>query len=317
MQFERGLLSVVIPVYNVESYLSKCIESVLCQTYMNIEIIIIDDGSTDKSGMICDEYRKKSKRITVFHVKHGGTSRARNIGLHHAQGEYIGFVDGDDFIDMDMYESMLNRMKDSVDIVTCGTYIIYPKEKHKNRVPIYFSDKGVTMYNVEAVRELLKHKQFSFSVCDKVFRRRLFDNIRFSEGRTCEDIPVSYALFTKSRKIVHIGVPKYQNYHRDNSSSRHDFYYRRIDQVLFAGEICKDINKRYPHLSMLAEALYVEYVAYTIRCIRICNHRLKYETVEKRLRNVLVHMSIRILLNPCIEQGKKRVYLSEILTKHK
>lgn len=319
LQFEQSLLSVVIPVYNVAPCLSKCIDSVLQQTYTNIEIIIVDDGSTDGSGQICDEFDRKNKQITVFHVEHGGTSRARNIGVCNARGEYIGFVDGDDFVDLDMYEDMLREMKSSVDIVTCGRYIIYPKEKHRSNGLAYFCSKAVTMNNVEAVEELLKckNKRFSFSVCDKVFRRKLFDNVLFPVGRTCEDLPVSYTLFTKSRNIVHIGAPKYYNYHRDGSSSRRDFFYRRVDQALFAGEIYKDVAGRYPHLTMQAEALYVEYIFYTIRCIKTCSHRLKYQAVEKKLRKALLHMSIRILCNPCIERGKKWVYLSEIPANHK
>lgn len=319
LQFEQGLLSVVIPVYNIAPYLSKCIDSVLHQTYTNIEIIIVDDGSTDDSGQICDEFHRKNRQITVFHVEHGGTARARNIGVCNARGEYIGFIDGDDFVDRDMYEDMLREMKPSVDIVTCGSYMDFPKGKHMSSGLAYVCSKAVTMNNVEAIEELLKckNKRFCFSVCDKVFRRKLFDNILFPVGRTCEDLPVSYTLFTKSSNIVHIGAPKYHYYQRDGSTSRHDFYYRRVDEVLFTGEIYKDVTGRYPQLTMQAEALYVNYIFYTIRCIKTCSHRLKYQPVEKRLRKALLHMSIRILCNPCIERDIKWVYLSEIPANHK
>lgn len=319
LQFEQGLLSVVIPVYNIAPYLSKCIDSVLHQTYTNIEIIIVDDGSTDDSGQICDEFQRKNRQITVFHVEHGGTSRARNMGVCNARGEYIGFIDGDDFIDPDMYEDMLCEMTPSVDIVACGVYVNFPKGKHRSSGLTHVCSKTVTMSNVEAVEELLKckNKRISFSVCDKVFRTKLFENILFPVDRTCEDLPVSYTLLTKSRNIVHIGAPKYHYYQRDESTSRHDFYYRRVDEVLFAGEIYKDVTGRYPQLTMQAEALYVDYIVYVIRCIKTCSHRLKYQPVEKRLRKALFHMSIRILCNPRIEWDKKWMYLSEIPADHK
>lgn len=314
MELEKGLLSVIIPVYNVAPYLAKCLDSVLSQTYMNLEIIIIDDGSTDGSGQICDVYQAENKQILTFHVEHGGTSRARNLGMYHARGEYIGFVDGDDYIDLDMYEDMLFEMEDdSVDIVTCGRYVSYPVETHMRERLGYSAAKRIRINNEKAIEELLKCIRFSFSVCDKVFRRKLFDHVVFPEGRTCEDVPVTYMLFKKCRNVVHCGKPKYHNYHRENSTSRHDFYYRRVDQALFAGDICKDIRTVYPRLAKQAEAMYVEHIVCTIQCIRGCKHRHKYKQIERRLVSALRHMSIWILSNPNITQEKKWEYMSEII----
>lgn len=308
MKFVKGLLSVVIPVYNIGVYLGKCIESVLNQTYFHLEIIIVDDGSTDGSSQICDRYQKQDDRIVVYHVKHGGASRARNVGLRCAKGEFIGFVDGDDFIDSDMYEKMLSEMKDSVDIVTCGRYISFPSERHLKGQLSYLSTRPIKVDGVTAIEELLECKVFSFSVCDKVFRRDLFEDIMFPLGRTCEDIPVTYKLFTKSRNVVNIAKAKYHNFHRADSSSRQEFYYRRVDQALFAGELCRDIRNDCPRLIMQAEALYIEYVAYTINCIRCCKNRLRYRDVEKRLKRVLRRMYIRVLFNPYITGEKKKSY---------
>ncbi len=312
MTFKKGLVSVIIPIYNVELYLRTCIESVINQTYPHLEIIIVDDGSTDRSGEICDEYQKKDERITIYHKKHGGTSRARNLGLQRATGEFIGFVDGDDFIDQDMYETMLREMKADSDIVTCGRYITYPAENHKKSQFLYMASKLTNVKGEKAVEELLKRRLFSFSVCDKLFRRQLLDDVLFPAGRTCEDIPVVYKLFTKSKGIVHIGCPKYHNFRRTGSSSRQEFYYRRIDYALFAGELCTDIRKRYPMLVMQAEALYMEYVVYTLSAIRLCSDRSKYRFLENRLEMVLWHMSVRILCNSCMRHEKKWEYLKNI-----
>lgn len=312
----KGLLSVIIPIYNIEPYLRKCLDSVLGQTYSNIEIIIVDDGSTDGSGKICDIYQQENKQISVYHVRHGGTARARNLGLCYARGEYLGFVDGDDSIDADMYESMLSEMEDdSIDIVTCGRYISYPAKKHTSPRLKYSSSKRMRVNNKEAMEELLKGVLFSFSVCDKAFRSKLFYNITFPEGRTCEDIPVAYQLFAKSRYVVHCGQPKYHNYHRDNSSSRCDFYYRRIDQALFAGEIYKNIKTDYPCLIKQAEALYIEYIVCVLRGIRVCHDRNKYRKIEKRLQSALRRMSIKILYNPYILPDKKWEYFCQMVNK--
>lgn len=227
------LVSVIVPVYNVEKYIRKCIESIITQTYTNLDIILIDDGSTDKSGKICDEYEKLDTRITVIHKKNGGLSSARNSGLDIAKGKYIGFVDSDDYISIDMYEVLLRYMEDEVDIVACGRYIVYPRIDKKVNKRIYCSDKIKKYNNIQAIEELLKPQIFPFGVVDKIYRKELFSNIRFPIGRISEDIPVTYALFKKSRNIVHIGDCKYYNFQSHNSITRTEFYYRRIDYVLF------------------------------------------------------------------------------------
>ena len=123
-------ISVIVPVYNVERYLKRCIESIINQTYKDLEIILVDDGSTDSSGNICDEYKKIDKRISVIHKKNGGLSDARNEGLKVVTGTYIAFVDSDDFLDLDMYEYMQKNIeKENADIVICGTKIDYDNGK--------------------------------------------------------------------------------------------------------------------------------------------------------------------------------------------
>lgn len=123
------MISVIIPVYNVEPYLRKCLDSVVNQTYKELEIFIIDDGSTDGSGAICDEYVKADKRIRVFHTENRGLSCARNLGLDEVKGEWIGFVDSDDWIEPDMYEVLLTRAKETgADVVECSFIRLYPEK---------------------------------------------------------------------------------------------------------------------------------------------------------------------------------------------
>ena len=110
---EKPMITIIVPVFNVEQYLPKCVDSIINQTYSNLEILLIDDGSQDRCGEICDEYAKKDSRIQVFHTKNRGLSVARNLGLQEAKGEYIGFVDSDDWIEPDMYEVLLSKMRES------------------------------------------------------------------------------------------------------------------------------------------------------------------------------------------------------------
>ena len=125
------LLSIIVPVYNVENYLNKCIESILLQTYKNIEVILVDDGSTDLSGKICDKYKRKDKRVKVIHKANEGLVKARKTGIEYASGEVVAYVDGDDWIEMDMYSSMIEHMDDNVDVVTSG--LIYEWKDHERR----------------------------------------------------------------------------------------------------------------------------------------------------------------------------------------
>ena len=183
------MLSVIIPVYNVEPYLEKCLDSVLKQTYKDMEILIIDDGSTDRSGAISDEYAAKDSRIRVFHTENRGLSAARNLGLDNAVGGYIGFVDSDDWIEPDMYEVLLKKAEETgADIVECGVFKEYPDKTVEHQRP----DR--VMYKIEAIRALV-NRELSNSVWNKVWVKSCYFNIRFPEGRLYEDVAITYRIF--------------------------------------------------------------------------------------------------------------------------
>ena len=148
---KQDLISIVVPIYNVEKYLEKCINSIIIQTYKNIEIILVNDGSTDSSGKICDIYLKKDKRIKVIHKKNGGLSDARNVGIENAKGKYIAFIDSDDFIDSDFIEILYNLIIEyNADVSCCKCNVIYKKNK-KQQV----EEKINIFTNYEAINEML------------------------------------------------------------------------------------------------------------------------------------------------------------------
>jgi glycosyltransferase involved in cell wall biosynthesis len=305
MEYIQGLISVIVPVYNVKNYLDRCIESILSQTYKKIEVLLIDDGSKDGSGEICDEWQTRDSRIQVFHKKNGGASSARNMGLEKCAGQWIGFVDSDDYISKDMYESMIKEMEEDTDIICSGTATIYPA-RMKTKSDLYdFSPRKVVFTNMQAMEELLLIRYLSFSPCDKLFRREIFLNIRFPEKKECEDLPALYDAVKNSRNVVNIGKIKYFYCYRENSMSRRSFQLKRLSYVLFARDILKDIIENYPNLKKEAEAMYIRNAFVVIQEIRASKNRKNYMHIEKRLKKMLLYMQVHIINNPYITREMK------------
>ena len=210
------MISVIVPVYNVESYLPKCLDSIIAQTYTDLEILVIDDGSTDRCGAICDSYAERDRRIRVFHTENRGLSAARNLGLDHAKGEYIGFVDSDDWIEPDMYEVLLRKAEETgADIVECGFWKEYPdRYEEKTRQNLKLTGKA-------AVSALLRN-ELSDGVWNKLWRRQCFETNRFPMGRVFEDVATTYQVFDAVPLISCVPAAKYHyTYREDSLSSSH------------------------------------------------------------------------------------------------
>lgn len=208
-------ISIIVPIYNVEIYLEKCINSILNQTLSDFELIMVNDGSTDRSGEICDKYGMIDSRIKIIHKKNGGLSSARNAGLDVARGEYIGFVDSDDYIDKQMYEKMIEKsIKSNSDIVICDMkYNLNGKDISQTQ----FKDFGIMNRN-EALIKYFNHRYFKSHAQNKIYKKELFNNIRFPEGKLFEDVAVFYKLLYKSRRISFINEKLYI-YNQGNSNS--------------------------------------------------------------------------------------------------
>ncbi len=210
----QELISVIVPVYNVEKYLKKCIKSIMSQSYTNLEIILINDGSTDNSGKICDELKEQDKRIKVIHKSNGGLSDARNAGLKIANGKYIGFVDSDDYIAEDMFETLYNiNKKYNSDISIVSFYEIY-KDKV---IGVRDSKKLQELTKIDAMKELLIDTNIQSYAWNKLFRRELFEGLEFPTNKNFEDIATTLLLFEKANKVVLLEKPKYYYVRRDDS----------------------------------------------------------------------------------------------------
>lgn len=203
------LISIIVPVYKVENYIDKCIESIINQTYQKLEIILVDDGSPDKSGEKCEEYKKIDNRIFVVHKENGGLSDARNFGMKYATGKYIGFVDSDDYIDNKMFEKLYYNMKKyNANISMCSYVDEY--ESGRTEISKHFEKEITVLNKMNALRNLILEQNISNHVWNKLYERELFNGISFPAGKKMEDIATTYRLFEKANVIV---VDNYIGYH--------------------------------------------------------------------------------------------------------
>lgn len=259
----HDIISIIVPVYNVEKYLEQCVDSIINQTYKNLEIILVNDGSTDNSGVICDKYKQIDHRIKVMHKENGGQSSARNIGLDIANGKYVGFVDSDDWIESDMYESLYKRLSFyNADIVTCGCILEYfnfknvdVRDREENTVEIFDSNK-----KEQLCKNFFCHKLYSSGPCDKLYRITLFDNIRFPENKFYEDNYIALEILLKAKVII-ASNDKYYHYRQNSSSTTRGYSYKKYQDAISAEmHNIEIIKKHYPYLVKFAFApLYLRY----------------------------------------------------------
>lgn len=205
-------LSIIIPAYNVETFLPKCLDSVLAQNFTDWEAIIVDDGSTDGTGAICDDYAARDPRFKVIHSPNKGISSARNTGLANAKGEFIGFVDSDDWIEPDMFATLLDDIiKNDADIAKCGYRTV---EQNRTTVPTTGSFRVIDGGN--AARLMYEDKKIQSFLWDKLYRRSIL-NVRFPQGRVYEDMYVLLQVLANARKITVNPTPLYNYRQRKNS----------------------------------------------------------------------------------------------------
>lgn len=248
-------VSVIIPIYNVEDYLERCLLSIINQTYKNIQIILVNDGSTDQSGQICTRFSEKDARITVIQKQNGGLSDARNYGLKAALGDYVTFIDSDDYVSKDYIEYLVSILeKKNADISVVGY-------KHfKGDTCDIEEDVKEQLYcynSKNALEDLLYQKRISTSAWAKLYRRELFNDIWFPKGKLYEDVNTIYKLFFKAKLIVWSSSQKYYYCIRKNSIVHSKFNPRKIDYVDNCREVADFIAEVYPELSTAAKSRYL------------------------------------------------------------
>ena len=254
---KQPLISVIVPVYNIIPYLPRCVESLRTQTYENLEILLIDDGSTDETPALCDRLEAEDERIRVFHKKNGGPSSARNFGLQQAGGEYVGFVDSDDYVDADMYERLYGAIeKTGMPVAQVGRDEI---DKDGNILP-NICEPVATEQVIPAegfLKELLMHRG-DCSFCTKLLRKDLFTIEQFPVGALNEDFHLLVKMLTREESAVPgiacIPGQAYHVFYRPDSNTRDKNRFSRVfaDNIDNADMVRALVDKKYPELSEIA-----------------------------------------------------------------
>lgn len=247
------MISVIIPVYNVSKYLSRCINSVRTQAHVK-EILLIDDGSTDDSGILCDAYAAMEPLVKVLHKENGGLSSARNAGLDLAQGEYVAFVDSDDFLEPGAYEKLLScAQRHEADLVCAGRSDLIGGigDKTLGLCP----ETEETLTGPEFVARMFTWQGVDSAAWDKLYKRSLFDGLRYPEGKICEDVPVTYRAALKANKVALLPEPVYVYYHRPGSITTAPVSQKSFHFAAHTQAICQDIKARCPEI--LPQARYL------------------------------------------------------------
>jgi len=242
------LISVVVPVFRAEAFLDECILSLIRQDYKDLEIILVNDGSPDRSGDICDYYAKLDNRIRVIHKPQGGVSDARNTGISAATGEYIGFVDSDDFISSSMFSTLLsNLQEEDADISICGHK--RTNEKGKPFLPFMKSKKKIRCFSSEkGIRDLLSLGGYESFLWNKLFRREHFEDVFFPVGRLYEDFSSVYKVFHKAKGIVYDSTALYF-YRQQKGSIIHKMNSEKCEDFITASsEFSEFVQVHYPSL---------------------------------------------------------------------
>lgn len=253
------LISIIVPVYNVEPYLRRCLDSIINQTYTNLEIIVVNDGSTDSCPTICDYYAEIDERIRVIHKVNGGLSDARNAGLREATGDYIAFVDSDDWISTRYIEVLFNQLEISrADIVECNFL------RTTTDITMQFDD----MYQTEtfdaesALEELILDRKLHQVVWNKLYRRYSLNKCMFEVGKYNEDEFWTYQIFSTSKKIIKIEPVLYFYYQNNTSIMGQGYQLKRLDAIEAKQRRQKLVDKQYPNLSNTAATNLMDSIIY-------------------------------------------------------
>ena len=283
--FEEKLVSIIIPIYNVEKYLKRCLDSAVNQTHKNVEILLINDGSTDDSGAICDEYAKKDKRVKVIHKKNEGVAIARNVGLDNAKGEYITFIDSDDCVSSDYVSYLLSILLSNQSTIACCNFeYIYIGET--DQYVIKENDKELlTIYNnKEALEDLLYQKDIDTSPWGKLYKREVFANIRFPNGKIYEDFGTIYKTIMNSEKIIYSNQKKYFYLVHNSSITGKEFTSKDFDMIELSRILEKDIMNKYPEMSSAVNSRIINMDFYFIRRMDKNQYKMQYDDIVKDIK---------------------------------
>lgn len=256
-------ISIIIPAYNVSAYINRCVKSVVNQTYKNLEIIIVDDGSTDNTKEICDEWKLIDKRIIVFHTVNHGLSAARNFGLKKATGSFIGFVDGDDWCENDMFESLYKSIiSDDFDMSICLANSVRDlKDVKKFKTSLLYGKNDIKIFEgSEQIfkAHLCKENLINAGVWNKLYKRELFYGLEFPVGKIHEDNFIMYKLLFRCEKVIKINLHKYNYFYNENGICHKKISMKNFDSIEANFERYCFVLNHFPLLEVLARSRLVD-----------------------------------------------------------
>ncbi len=297
----KELISIIVPVYNVEKYLKKCVDSIVNQTYKNLEIILVDDGATDNSGKICDELVELDNRIKVYHKKNGGLSDARNYGVERATGDYIGFVDSDDYIDAEMYEKLYEAIKkENVDVAECNLKIVYPE-----KTDLFTDQKYYQICNKqEYLEEYLKIEKIFGSACVRLTKADIAKKLKFPVGKLYEDTYYAYDLIGIVDKYVIVDNPYYNYLMRENSITNAKFNPRIFDLIEIVEKFHTNVYKNYPSLKEAADCRKM-YAYFSVLNSILLEEDFKNNSFYKQVIDYFKEEYTKLLRNKYITRNRK------------
>lgn len=239
-------ISVIVPCYNIAPYLERCVDSIVNQTYHNLDIVLVDDGSTDGTGAVCDKMAQTDNRIRVVHKENGGLSDARNAGIDIAQGDFLSFVDGDDYLELDAYEAMTLEMQNpEVSLVSAGLIA----EDIGGKVKITMSKERIELSREEAFINLLGSvRTIMQSSCNKLFRTAIFNNLRYKKGIINEDMEILPKILDRCNKVILLNKPVYHYIKREGSITVSKYSNWKYQGVKIAVDTLNFCKKKYPQL---------------------------------------------------------------------
>lgn len=263
----QELISIIVPIYQVEKYLDRCIESIVQQTYKNLEIILVDDGSTDSSPFICDAWCEKDPRIKVIHKENGGLSDARNAGLNVANGMFIGFVDSDDWIHNEMYQHLHEKiMEDKADIAACGIKLVFEDGSPSKML----TKSGDYLLNTnDALRALMEETLLKDPVVNKLYRKSVIQDTLFPVGKVHEDVFWSFRIIGAANSVSIIDAPYYYYYQRNGSIMGTSYSLRRLDSLEARAQCVEYISKKYSNLILISKRVLLFSCMYSMQmCLK-------------------------------------------------
>lgn len=302
-------VSVIVPVYNVERYLEECINSLIYQDYYNLEIILVDDASTDNSPILCDKAAMIDERIKVIHKQKGGAASARNLGLSVMSGDYVCFVDSDDYVDKDYIQKLVENLeKVNADVAVCGFWYLYKNYEEKN--------EQLNMYQVMSQIDFLKNFLTDWTsglIWNKIFCSDVVREIRFEEGHKIDDEFFTYKVIMKCKKIVMFDTPLYYYRMRASSVMSSSFKYQKqiiLDRVEYITERFDLVTKAYPEL----REVYTENL--TDNLIRLWRTSGEFPDIRSKLKRI-IKKYMKLILTAKINMKLKYAFVCTILFKRK